>query len=713
MKNKTALLGLLLLILIVSFSYEKDGIFFNRSLTSGRIGNEVIDTNLINNALVSSNYLDNIAKEVAACFPDFLYYSIENVNLLIENLYDNDSDVFHSSIDEEWRAISINPEKRTFDNAQAILALLKLADAVINQTERDFAINIANKIGLGLFTTLGDSDFGGFYNSESDRYKKPGVQGKVIQAFIALYEVTGDPTFRDVAINTFNFIDSSAWNDTRGYYAYITSHTGFPIYENPYAGDPYEPQALRVDHNAIMGNALLDLYRMESHETYLAKAVQIYDIINATCQNTSTNLFYTGVDTRQQIVYPEETDLFINSLVLEFLAQLYNATEDTKYYDDFFPLLNSVLLRFWDNNDGGFIATSSTVDSNLDDKIKYTERQFYGIRALDEAYKLTDNILYYNLVLDTVEILNTNLYDQVNGGYYQVSNPDGTQGGDPSWMRKLTITQALAIDTLANIWLYSKPGALNVLWSPSIPRPQDKVTLLIAAFDVDGLSNVFLNYSINDSPYQILEMVPHPLVEGLFNITLDPPHPDGTTIDFNIIINDTLSNQVIRGDYSFFWRSDRWPPQVELIGFLPGVEIPVNLEFSIIVSAQDVPSQGTVKYIRVHYHRSGGDDKSLLLEQIDAHIWKATFPNGLPTIGTYSYYFESIDNELNPGFGSTNTFQIISLNTSSMNSTTPPSLSTSRITTSIDIVSGLGLIFSTFGLLSNILLVKRLRRVKL
>ncbi|MHA2173558.1 MAG: AGE family epimerase/isomerase [Candidatus Hodarchaeales archaeon] len=591
-------------------------------------------------------------------FPTFLYTSIEIANLLIENLYDNNSDGFYFSSDEQWQNSSINPEKRSYDNAQAILALIKLADAVINQTEREFALNIAEKTATGMVNNLWDPDFGGFYISPGDRYKKPGIHGKAIQAFLSLYEVTGNSNYRDVAIETLDFIDTAAWNDTQGYYSYVTSHTGLPLLVNPYVDDSYEPQSLRVDHNAIMGNALLDFYEIEANEEYLTQARQIYDIINATCRNTSTNLFYTGVDAKQEIVFPEVTDLFINSLILEFQAHLYNVTEETKYYEEFLITLNSVLLNFWDNTHGGFLATSSAYNSSYVDATKFTERQFYGIRALDEAYKLTDNNIYYNLILDTIEILNTDLYDQVNGGYYQLSYPDGTQSGNPTWKRKVTVTQSLAIYSLANIWLYSKPGALNVLWSPSTPRPQDSVVLLIAAFDSVGISKVDLNYSIDGGSYELKEMVPHS-VGNMFKVTLDAPHPDGTTIDFNIIIKNNDNVQTIRGEYSFFWQNDRWPPEVEEIGFLPGKEIPVNEEFTVVVSAHDVPSQGTVKYIRFHYHITGGDETSLPLEKIEGHLWQITFPDGLPKPGTYGYYFESLDFNLIAGFSHVEYFFIL------------------------------------------------------
>ena len=206
--------------------------------------------------------------------------------------------------------------------------------------------------------------------------------------------------------------------------------------------------------------------------------------------------------------------------------------------------------------------------------------------------------------------------------------------------------------------MYNKPGALNVLWSPSTPRPTDEVSLLIAAFDPVGISKVFLNYSIDGSDYQLKEMIPHS-VGNMFITTLDPQNSDGTKINFNIIINNTQNDQIIRGQYSFLWQNDRWPPEILEIGILPGVEIPVNEEFSILVSAQDFPIQGTIKYIRFHYQRSGGNKQSVLLEQIDTHIWRIIFPNGLSTPGTYAYYFESVDDNLNPGFSHISNFFIL------------------------------------------------------
>jgi hypothetical protein len=369
-------------------------------------------------------------------------------------------------------------------------------------------------------------------------------------------------------------------------------------------------------------------------------------------------LFYTGLNIDNDIVESNSVDIFINSLVLQFLAHLYNVTEDLAYYNEFFALLNDVLLNFWDDSKGGFYATYSYLDSEVRDDKKYTERLFYAIRAIDEAYKLTADSLYYNLILDVCEFLNNKLYDNSHTGYYQLVNNDGSQGGNPLWNDKYTVTQSLAIYSLANLWLYSKPGVLNALWSPANPRPQDEVTILVAAFDSDGLSNVLFNYSINDNPYQIVEMVPHSLVGNMFNTTLDA-HSDGTTVRFNIIVNDTFGNKAIRELYSFTWQSDIWPPRILEIGFNPGISIPVHTEFSITVSAQDVPTQGDVDYVHIFYSLEGKPEESLTLEKIDLHLWKVTFPDGIPIPGSYVYYFEAIDSRRNFGYSIDHYFFIL------------------------------------------------------
>jgi uncharacterized protein YyaL (SSP411 family) len=554
-----------------------------------------------------------------AYFPNFLYYSTSVANALIDYLYDDESGGFFRSVNQFWSNDTINTLKYSFDQAQAILALLKLSDAVINDSERDLALHFAELTGNYMITRLYDDEFGGFYTYTGSSYKKPGVNGKVIQSLLSLYKTTDNSTYRDKAIEAFEFIDNFGWDNERGGYVYLLSHTGFTASTNPSTTDPYNPQSKKVDHNAIMGEALLDLYRLNSESIYLSRAIEIYQLINTSSRDPTTGLFYIGFNSGG-IVEPDYTDIFINSLVLEFLSQLYNVTGNSVYYDDFQSLINAVLLNFWDSSQGGLYATYPYNDQLERDEKKYTERQFYAIRTLDEAYKLTNNNLYYNLILDVMEFLNNNLYDNVHEGYYLLTNSDGREG-EPSWKDKYSVTQSLAIYELANLWLYSKPSVLNAIWSPLNPRPTDNVTIRIAAFDADGLSNVLLNYSMNTQPYKLIEMLPNDLIGNMFEITFNS-QPHGTTVNFNIVVNDTLGNILVRELYFFVWEIDVLPPHVMLLGVDPSNEIPVETNFSITVSVHDNPTQGDVTSARMYYKETSQSKwESRALLRLGDYLW--------------------------------------------------------------------------------------------
>jgi mannose/cellobiose epimerase-like protein (N-acyl-D-glucosamine 2-epimerase family) len=596
------------------------------------------------------------ADDPESYFPNFLYYSVEIANALIDYLYDNVSGGFYVSAGVNWEPSSVNRLKRTYDNAQAILALLKLSDAVISQAERDFALDIAIKTGNCLIKDLYDNGVGGFYIASNNQYKKPGINAKAIEALLALYESTGNQSYHDIALGAQEFLDSYAWN-SEGYYVYLLSHYGVTASENPNLNDPFDPGSIRVDHNALMGDTLLNLYQVENDEEYLTKAIQIFDFLNETCRNTDTDLFYNGLNSKDEIVDPASADIFTNSLVLNFLAHLYNTTEEIRYYYDFMYLMNVVMLDFWDSRFGGFHATYSSDESTERDEKKYTERLFYGIRALDEAYKLTNKDIFYNIILDVVEFLNNKLYDQSHLGYYQITNADGSFGSD-YWNDKFSVTQALSIYELANLWLYSKPGVLNALWSPSNPRPLEPVTVIVAASDSDGIANVFFNYTVDDAPYELLDMKPSSIIGDLYNISLNA-YDAGTKIRFNIIVNDTLGNQVVRGFYEILWRHDVWAPHISEVGFDPSPEIILDEEFSIVVTAIDVPVQGSVKSVRLYYHLSGASEKSVSLTKIGPHIWEVNFPNGLHLAGSYAYYFEAIDDRGNYAYLQSGTFQVL------------------------------------------------------
>ncbi len=581
-------------------------------------------------------------------FPNFLYYSTMLGNALIDYLYDNETGGFYRSTDEHWLPENIVKEKWTYDQAQAIRAFLKLSEALINESQSEYAIQIANETANYMIKNLWDSEYGGFYiNDQGPGYKIPAVQGQAIMALVDLFKVTGNQTFLDIALECLNFMNDNGWDSTNGGYYYVLAHIGLVASTNPFPNNPYKPDSKRVDHNVLMGKALLEYYQVSSDPLLLSRAIDVYQFINSTSRNSTTNLYYTGVDVNNQTVEPSYADVFIQSQVLDFLAQLYNATGNTIYYDDFFTLLNNVVYYFWDDRYGSFYATYSYDDPEAEDIQKFTERQFYTIRALDEAYKLVNSSLYYNIILDVLEVTNELLYDHVHEGYYQWMNQGGIPS-DPSSRNKFTVTQALAIYELANLWLHSKPGVLNALWSPSQPRPEDGVRITIAAFDSDGIFNVILNYSLNNEPYRQVEMESDSNIGNMYYSTFSS-QLDGTTVNFNVNVNDTLGNIVVRGSYFFLWQEDVWGPYIEEVAIAPNFEVDVHNKLSMTVFAQDIPSQGSVTNVRVYIREDGKIIETKKLTSISGTFWSIEFPDGFSSPHDFEYYYEAIDGQGNIG----------------------------------------------------------------
>ncbi|MFW9915107.1 MAG: hypothetical protein ACFFGZ_05805 [Candidatus Thorarchaeota archaeon] len=593
-------------------------------------------------------------------FPNFLFYSKQVANALVDYLYDNVSGGFYRSTSEQWLEQDIDKTKYAYDQAQAILAFLKIAEAVYNDTERDWAIQMANQTANYMITDLMEPAFDGFTSSTIEGvYRRGGIQGKAIQALAELYRVTGNQTLLNIAESCLAFMNDYGWDsDGRGYY-YILNHIGSIASQNPAANDPYSPSAKKADHNAIMGKGLLDLYEITNDSAYLSRAIETYRFLNSTCRESETRLFFTGVDSNNKVVEPSHVDVFVNCLVLEFLSELFAITDDSAYRDDFESLLYAVLLSpgFWDHQSAGVYATYSLDTFSGMDTKKYTERQFYLLRALDEAFRITGDEGYYNIILDVMEFLNDNLYDSYHEGYISLATREGVIA-ETSWRDKFTVIQALAIYELANLWLYSKPAVNNAVWSPSNPRPTDDVTVTAAAFDVDGLAGVMCNYSIDKGPYQLATMEAHAQVGNLFTIPFKG-RSNGTTVSFNIIVNDSLGNSFVRGEYNFIFLNDIWSPYVEEVLIEPERVVDVNTEVTTYVYIQDIPSQGRILSASIYYHRADETERfDRLIATSEGGYWTFEFPEKLDTPETIVYYYEAIDDSGNIGFSPDYAIQI-------------------------------------------------------
>ena len=103
-----------------------------------------ISSNICNTGTLKISNVNNLDENnPEAYFPNFLYSSVITANALIDYLFDDENGGFYRSTGEHWSEATTITEKRTYDQAQAILALLALSQAVINETQRDYAIEIA------------------------------------------------------------------------------------------------------------------------------------------------------------------------------------------------------------------------------------------------------------------------------------------------------------------------------------------------------------------------------------------------------------------------------------------------------------------------------------------------------------------------------------------------------------------------------------------
>ncbi|MFX1476314.1 MAG: hypothetical protein ACFFCO_12680 [Promethearchaeota archaeon] len=125
--------------------------------------------------------------------------------------------------------------------------------------------------------------------------------------------------------------------------------------------------------------------------------------------------------------------------------------------------------------------------------------------------------------------------------------------------------------------------------------------------------------------------------------------PDGTTINFNIIVKDMQNNEAVRGSYYFLWQDDKWGPQVEEVGIEPGHIIDVHKSVKMSVFAQDVPSQGSVRTVSIHYSEVGKEEVIKPLTSIDNTFWGIEFDSGFDRPLSLVYYYVAIDDKGNPG----------------------------------------------------------------
>ncbi|MFW9844317.1 MAG: hypothetical protein ACFFEV_07065, partial [Candidatus Thorarchaeota archaeon] len=290
------------------------------------------------------------------------------------------------------------------------------------------------------------------------------------------------------------------------------------------------------------------------------------------------------------------TDL--NAMAIRALAKGYQVSGNMSYLDAANEVFEVLFANNWDGDAGGWFA--ETVDGEPYDPLededvkyyKYSEIQFQMIFALEDLYELTDSIYPIRLVLDTFELALEHLWDVANEGFVSNSNQIWEVFND-EWELHYTTVQGQGIISLARAWNYGLPIVSRVRINPTNPRPEDSVYFSVQAIDTDGIDFVYANYTLSEGGNEttgVLPLLPHPSIGGLYNSTIGTLEDD-TSVNFEVVANDTTGRTFVAGIYHFVVREDTFAPVVDLHAIYPTGTIQPGDEIVIDFESTEFPVQ--------------------------------------------------------------------------------------------------------------------------
>ncbi len=146
----------------------------------------------------------------------------------------------------------------------------------------------------------------------------------------------------------------------------------------------------------------------------------------------------------------------------------------------------------------------------------------------------------------------------------------------------------------------SSPPEINDVWYvPSIPSPEDNVTIYAAISDATGIDTVLILYNTSDSELHVDVMIQ--IDVNLFKYVI-PAYPATTNVIFRLIANDTLGNTIESEMYKYEV-IDSSPPTISNVSFYPTE--PKSFE-TVMVNATvyDISGVSTV----LLYYKAGESD---------------------------------------------------------------------------------------------------------
>jgi len=508
-----------------------------------------------------------------------------------------------------------------------IAALSNAYDMTNNETYRIVMSRVANKM-VDLFL---DPIYPGFYvtqfadDPEINLTKRAGVQAYAYWALEIAESTNTSLDFTAEKESALRCLTDVLYDPVNGGFYFYTMRNG-SLNVPAYFTDLYEVypnDAKRLDHFALATMLLYDVGQSSGNTTLVEMADRSLGFMLQYMKNYYS-MEFTGlklavnrtggpltVGAGDRVAYSVVTD--INGLAIRALIKGYEVTGNTTYLDSANQVFETLFANNWDGDNGGWFA--EVVDGEpydpLDDEdvkyYKYSEIQFQMILALEDLYETTGSIYPIRIIIDTLELVLANLWDQEDEGFVSNSNQLWEVFAD-DWGIHYTIAQGQSILALERIWSYGLPIVTRIRITPTNPRPEDPIYFSAIAFDDDGIDSVYVNYSLrvgSNTTQGILPLSPHPTIIGLYNNSIGTL-PDSCAVNFEVVANDTTGQVFVAGIYFFVVRIDIFPPLIDLYAIYPTEAVRVGDDVIIDMVTTEFPSHSSTNSCEIWWRLNSG-----------------------------------------------------------------------------------------------------------
>ncbi len=581
--------------------------------------------------------------------------------LVIEN-----GTVYHYG-DYKYEMINYAPSLADF--YWTISALARMYWASVEEGSANTTLSvILSRTAMKMAAVFWDQSYPGFgINTYSDvmarTSKRAGIQAYAYEALRMAEAVNSSLDFSAPEQSALTCLTDMLYDYTNGGFYFFTLRNG-SLDVPSYFDEIYPNTGKRLDHLALGAMALYDASIATSNATLKDMADRSMSFMMKYMKQTLQTTYYglkLAVNANGSAVTVASGDppatlvvTDVNAMAIRALLKAYNVTGNSTYLTFAEGVFQALLQHNWDRVNGGWYEETLNGEpyapapyNDEDEKYyKYAEIQFQMGLTMEELYRTTRDTFYVRTAIDILDLILGNLWDQTYGGFYQNGNQQWAVVGE-DWQIHLTAVQGLGILALQEIWSYGLPIISYVRVNPANPRPDDSIYVSALVTDPDGISCVYLNYTITfggNTTEGIMDLEPNPTTIGVYNNTFGFLN-DSSQVNFYVYANDTTGMAFVAGSYYFAVRHDIWPPVINLRGIYP-TNATAGQDITLRFGTYEFPLQSITECCTLFWSVNGGAFHSVNMTLIgydtDYLLWESDI-GSFNAADVITYYCMSCD----------------------------------------------------------------------